>query len=110
MTKTQLLRLLEDVEDDVQIRFMSQPSWPFEYSIAGIWRPEPESKACTECGDAREDHGEFEAEIPGSHDFEESDRGYSPNDAEASQVVYLVEGSQLAYGTKQAWEDVEHAW
>lgn len=35
MTKGELLDLIEYLDDDVEIRFASQPSWPFEYDIDG---------------------------------------------------------------------------
>ena len=63
-----LIELLEDCDGDSEVRFASQPSWPFEYSIADVHEhyPEPEFD-----DDAWEDGAE--------------------------PVVYLVEGQQLAY-------------
>lgn len=28
--------MLEDVNPEAEVRFASQPSWPFEYSVAGV--------------------------------------------------------------------------
>ena len=67
MTVAELIRLLEDCDRDAEVRFASQPSWPFEYSIEDAiehW-PEPE-------GDVED----IDDEMP---------------------VVYLVEGRQLGY-------------
>ena len=33
MTVGELKELLEDLDDDVDVRLAMQPSWPFEYSI-----------------------------------------------------------------------------
>lgn len=85
MTIRQLKDLLEQYDEDTEIRIMSQPSWPFEYETAGVWR--------------------HELEISEGGDIED----FTPAGAEA-EVVYLVEGSQLAYGSKRAWDEMERAW
>lgn len=36
MNVRDLKRFLEDVDDDVEVRFASQPNWPFEYSIDDV--------------------------------------------------------------------------
>jgi hypothetical protein len=36
MTVRQLIEELEFMNQDAEIRFASQPNWPFEYSIADI--------------------------------------------------------------------------
>ena len=33
MTVSELKEILEHYDDDMEVRFASQPSWPFEYSI-----------------------------------------------------------------------------
>lgn len=63
---------------------MTQPSWPFEYSVAGTWEP---------LGQDPED-----------------DDSFMPEGSEPDRVVYLVEGSQLAYGTKRAWDETSSGW
>ena len=68
-----LKRLLEGIDDDTEVRFASQPSWPFEYSIADVhecW-PDPEP-------------------YPEGDDLEGEEFENDP-------VVYLVEGQQLRY-------------
>jgi hypothetical protein len=68
-----LKRLLEDVDDDAEVRFASQPSWPFEYSIADVHEHWPGGPS------------PYPDEEPGYDEFEDN------------PVVYLVEGRQLAY-------------
>ncbi len=106
MRKSDLLNLLEDVDDDAEVRLMHQPSWPFEYSIDGIWIPTSTGK-CSECGYPtidiihNADHDGFD------HDFEDS---FIPEGNSDMGVVYLVEGTQLGYGDKSAWDEMERVW
>lgn len=83
MTIDELIERLEgyreEIGGDAEVRFMSQPHWPFEYGIAGV--------ASLEEIRAADDDG-----------FDCS--------GNAEQAVYLVEGAQLGYGTKAAWEVV----
>lgn len=76
MTKQELLELLDGLPDDTEIRLMTQPSWPFEFSIAGA---------------------ALASELP---DFKPKGR------SDDEEVLYLVEGRQLAYGTRDAWANV----
>jgi hypothetical protein len=110
MTVRELMELLESADPDTEVRFMAQPSWPFEYSISGTW--EPSRNRCTLCGKAvvlEESDESWVHEEGGSFDHfaepedEEQSDDFSPEGA--SEVIYLVEGEQLGYGTKRAWEE-----
>ena len=37
MTKGELLQILEEFDDDVEVRMAVQPSWPFEHSLHGAF-------------------------------------------------------------------------
>lgn len=76
-----LQELAEEVGDDAEVRLMTQPNYPFENSIQG---------ACSG------------AEINGCEEGDEGDD--QDGDVEGDDVVYIVEGSQLGYGSKRAWE------
>jgi len=80
MTIDELIERLEGYRDeiggDAEVRLMTQQNWPFENTIHGLASG---------------------AEI---NDSDEDDDG----DVEADAVLYLVEGSQLGYGTKRAWD------
>lgn len=82
MTLDELISRLEEYREDLggetEVRLMSQQNWPFENSITGLCSGQ-------EINDARDD--------------EEDDE-----DVEAEKVVYVVEGQQLCYGSKRAWE------
>ncbi len=80
MNAEQLMSMLEELDPQTEIRFASQPSWPFEYNIAGVVL-------------ASELRGEEEDEV-----------GYRPRHSDPdADVLYLVEGSQLGHFTKDPW-------
>ena len=37
MRVDELRELLEEMDDDMEVRFAGQPNWPFEYSINGAF-------------------------------------------------------------------------
>jgi hypothetical protein len=80
MTIDELIEHLEAYRDeiggDAEVRLMTQQNWPFENSVCGLASG---------------------AEINDSDDGED-------DDVEADAVLYIVEGGQLAYGSKRAWE------
>jgi hypothetical protein len=86
MTIDELIERLEEYRDalggDTEVRLMTQPSWPFEYVIAGVCSSDDIAEAID--------------------DDEQDDEEEPKEDA----VIYLVEGYQLGYGTKRAWECV----
>lgn len=73
MNVRNLKRFLEYLPDDIEIRFASQPNWPFEYSIEDVYVV----------------------------DLNEGDEYYNEEseeeEVEPNEVVYLVEGNQLGY-------------
>jgi hypothetical protein len=79
MTLDEMIEILEDCRNvmggETEVRMMTQPSWPFEYSISNI---------CTS------------SQINGVEDNDDQDVIDDP-------VVYIVEGNQLGYGSKRAW-------
>jgi hypothetical protein len=82
MTVNELIERLEEYRDelgDVEVRLMTQSHYPFENAIAGL----ASGKEINEAGNEEnpEDDG----------------------DVDADDVVYIVEGTQLGYGTKRAW-------
>ena len=79
MTVNELIERLGDYDGDAEVRIMTQQAWPFENSLYGII--------------SREE----------THEQEEGDgEAYEDQDAEATDV-FLVEGTQLCYGMKAAW-------
>jgi hypothetical protein len=86
MTVSELIDLLEDCDPDAEVLLMSQPSWPFEHTVAGV-------AIRSEIGDEDEDGADDDAEDvePARAD------GMRAND------VFILEGTQLRYGSRDAW-------
>ncbi|KAA5541903.1 hypothetical protein FYK55_17045 [Roseiconus nitratireducens] len=75
-----LIEILSDYREefggDAEVRLMTQQSWPFENGICGL-------TSGRELNDTDDDDDE---------------------DVADEQIVYIVEGGQLGYGSKRAWE------
>ena len=88
MTIDELIERLENYRDeiggDAEVRLMTQQNWPFENSVHGL-----ASGAEINASDEDEDEDE-----------DEDDDG----DVARDQILYIVEGQQLCYGTKRAWD------
>jgi hypothetical protein len=83
MTVGHLIRILQVLDEDTEIRIASQPNWPFEYSIAGV--------TTRSRYDDEEDGMESDSE-PGEEDQDPPD------------IAFIVEGEQLKYGDKKAFD------
>jgi hypothetical protein len=82
----ELIDMLSDYDDAAEVRLMTQPSWPFEHSISGVVsRDEIECDPDDEPADASNAGRTFDGGRNGTGD------------------VFILEGSQLCYGSKQAW-------
>ena len=82
MKVAELMRLLAEQDPDAEVLIMSQPRWPFEYSVHGVA--------------LRSEIEQFEQE-------DGATEGRRP-DGRAANDVFIVEGQQLRYGSKAAWE------
>ncbi|HMO94244.1 MAG TPA: hypothetical protein PKD64_18820 [Pirellulaceae bacterium] len=84
MTIDELIERLEEYRDelgsDAKVLLMTQQQWPFENAICGL-------VSGMEINDSVDEDDEHEG-----------------GDVEDEAVVYIVEGGQLRYGTKRAWE------
>lgn len=80
MTVQELIDELECCNGDAEVRFLAQPSWPFEYTIAAV----------VEATDQPEDLSSYR-ETP-------------------ARRVLLVEGRQACYGDKRAFESAGNEW
>lgn len=80
----ELIERLEEYRDeiggDADVRLMTQQNWPFENTIYGLASG---------------------AEINGENDEDDPD---DEGDVDEDAILYIVEGSQLGYGTKRAWD------
>ena len=112
ITVRDLIHELESLDPEAEVRLMTQSSWPFDNAVTRVWTPYPvESLACAECSQDAEASIHEETEALGFHEFVEAedaeDRTFVPKDdfsrVHDGPVVYLVEGEQNGYGTKEAW-------
>ncbi len=99
MTIDELIERLQEAKEQmngqVEVRFASQPSWPFEYSINEVHMLSKAERKDLAIEKMRED-GMGEEEINESLDEEELDQ--------EEDVVYLEEGGQLGYLPDEARE------
>lgn len=86
MKVSELIELLEEQDPDAEVLVMMQQSWPFECALAGVTTRDEMLRADAE---EREEDDEREDRL---------DPGTKRND------VFLVEGEQLRYGSKTAWD------
>jgi hypothetical protein len=103
VTVAELVELLEEYDPGTEVRLMEQPSWPFEYSIVGTWAPQPQGPTCHGMADPGHDPSECD-------ECQRAEDAFTPEGSPPAGVVYLVEGQQLAYGTKRAWEVAERSY
>lgn len=84
-----LIAILEDMRaqhgDETLVRIMSQENYPFEHGIAGV-------VDSTEFGDNSDDPDDYRPEDLTS-------------EGEVPICVYIVEGSQIGYGNRDAWSN-----
>ncbi len=93
MTIDELIERLEDYRDDLggdcEVRLMTQQNWPFENRIVGL-------AAGWEINSADDDEGDDEDD--------EDDEVDEVDEVEDDRVIFIVEGEQLGYGSKRAWD------
>ncbi|KKL11107.1 hypothetical protein LCGC14_2549120 [marine sediment metagenome] len=83
MKVEELREFLEECDPEAEVRIMFQPTWPFELSISSV-----------------RTRDEFEQEEDYEKDWSDvGERQHKGTD------VFLVEGRQLCYGSKEAWND-----
>ncbi|MFA7332423.1 MAG: hypothetical protein WC326_15245 [Candidatus Delongbacteria bacterium] len=103
MLLTDLIDRLEELAQahpDAEVRLMTQSQWPFEYSIQGL--------ATKSNMDDESDRQEAERILERGVDLDEEDEvGPRKEVGTGPEIIYLVEGSQLGYGSKAAWDVCE---
>lgn len=83
VTISEMIERLEEYRDelgDIEVRLMTQSHYPFENAIAGVVSA-------------------VEINAAGDEEVPEDD-----GDVDDDNVLYIVEGQQLGYGTKRAWK------
>ena len=93
MKVRELIEILEELDPEASVYIMSQSSWPFEVAIHGVTVRE-------EFTERDEDDDEDGEATPASH----YDRWSAPAESLPMNDVFIVEGRQLRYGSKDAWD------
>lgn len=98
MRKRDLVEILEELEDDDEVRIAHQPSWPFEYSIDDramtVVDIEQRQTDLANSGDDDDGLGSgMPAGIEGGDTYRIS---YAAGNA-PKKILYLAEGQQLGY-------------
>jgi hypothetical protein len=93
MKVRELIEILEELDPEASVYLMSQQNWPFEVAIHGVTVREE----FTESDDEDDDGGE--APAASGHD-----RWSARPESLPRNDVFIVEGSQLRYGSKEAWD------
>ena len=84
MKVSELIERLSECDPDAEVVLVTQQNWPFENAIEGLTTREDAARSDEDRDeDGDDDHDE-------SGDTRRND-------------VFLVEGEQLRYGTKNAW-------
>lgn len=92
MTVQQLIEELEGMNPEAEVRFASQPNWPFEYSINRVVEVQPETER--DIANDLLDEGMADSMEEALEMAEQKMLQSSPSE---TSVVYLEEGSQLGY-------------
>ncbi|MGO8992056.1 MAG: hypothetical protein ACLQVI_01920 [Polyangiaceae bacterium] len=95
MKVRELIAMLEECEENAEVYIMSQPHWPFEHSVQGL----VSRGEMSERDEDEEMDGEGEPAEGPPRDRWTAAEGELPR-----SDVFLVEGSQLRYGSKAAWD------
>ncbi len=80
-----LIEILSDYREefggDAEVRLMTQQNWPFENRIVGVTSGRDMNDAIDE------------------------EEGDDVQDVAEDNTVYIVEGGQICYGSKRAWDN-----
>lgn len=108
MTVGELREALEDLEDDVEVRIATQPSWPLAFHIGNVWVPSQYEDVEAErrqerYEDLREEGMSIEdADALLDEEFEDED------DDDQAKFVWIATGdgncSDYPYAPRYAWD------
>lgn len=91
MTVGDLIRVLQVLDEDTEVRIASQPSWPFEYAIDGVTTKRRVQE--------RENEAGYREDVPYAEGEEVS---------EEQDIAFIVEGEQLCYGSRVPFDRATH--
>lgn len=95
MNVGELRELLEDYDDDTEVRMMISPDWPTVHGVHGLWYP---PKHATE----REENEAM---------YDEDGNVADDRDERLEHILYILQGERPErvnpYGDAKAWEEAE---
>jgi hypothetical protein len=100
MNITDLIQILEEIAENspnAEVRFASQPSYPFEYSIREVVPWDKETMVENEIEEIRQAIEDDNAEPMSYAEMRKLAEQNLDDAGELEDVVYLEEGSQLGY-------------
>ncbi len=101
MRVVDLKYLLEQFDDDVEIKAVHQPSWPLVEEIKGVYDPRNSMGSCEdECGHILDVHGEDGCQM--------CECGFVADPDKEVVLLLVVDGhpyEDSPYGPKQAFDD-----
>ena len=92
MRVSELMEILDTMDPDAAVWLAVQPTWPFEHEIHGIC----ERRDFTGCDDDDDD------------DAPDTDRWSASESELPANDVLILSGSQVRYGSKDAWDAARH--
>lgn len=113
MTVADLLEMLEGLDEDLEVRVLTQPSYPLQSALAGVVDfslVDDEEELESWQNDHADCEGvDFAANVCRNHQSDDLARRLTQAREKAETVVYLVEGSQMRpnpYGPRAAFDRV----
>jgi hypothetical protein len=99
MTVRELMEMLQDMDQDAEVRLAHQPQWAFEYSVDQVIQVEaPRIVTCAEFDEmSKEAQEQVEAEADEGECILLDEHQEIP-----ATVVYIGEGHQIGYLPRQA--------
>ena len=97
MKVQQLMEMLEECDPNAEVRYASQPSYPFENSIREVLSWDKETMIDMEMESIQQAIEEDGAEPMSYEDKRALAKDNIEHGGECEPVVYLAEGSQIGY-------------
>jgi hypothetical protein len=96
MNVRELIEILEDADEDATVLLAHQPSWPLQFTVAGVYDPAETPAECDRHGIAYE-----------PTECAQCDELTDDRNRQDGGVVYIVEGSHPdhPYAPRQAWDN-----
>jgi len=89
MNVSELIEMLEDMDQDAEVRLAFQPNWPFEHEIGEVLDMSQAESYCEECGILWDAHNENENACEEERPKDEGD--------DNANIVYIAEAGQIGY-------------